>query len=64
MQIEAYQPGPSPDWGLTKGTGGDGLYFRFVAGEGLYQTLTGDTAFALLAEQVNGHRLYLPHIAR
>lgn len=64
VQIVAYQPGPSPDWGLTRGTGGDGHYFRFVAGEGLYQTLTGDTAFSVLAEPVNGYKLCLPQIAR
>lgn len=64
VQIEAYQPGPAPDWGLTKGTGGDGRYFRFVAGEGLYQTLTGDTSFALFAAQVNSYKFYLPLISR
>lgn len=64
VQIVAYQPGPSPDWGLTRGTGGDGHYFRYVAGEGLYQTLTGDTAFSLLAEPVIGRQFYLPQIAR
>ncbi len=64
VQIVAYQPGPSPDWGLTKGTGGDGLYFRRRAGEFIYETMTGDTSFSLLAAQPNGFRLFFPHISR
>ncbi len=64
VQIEAYQPGPTPDWGLTKGMSGDGLHFRYVAGEGFYQTITGDTTFSLFGTQVNGTRIYLPYIAR
>lgn len=50
VQIEALQRG-SPDWGLSKGTGGDGHYFRKLADEGIYQRVTGDTAFALLGPQ-------------
>ena len=64
VQIEAYQPGPTPDWGLTKGTSGDGLHFRYVAGEGLYQAITGDTSFSLLGTRVKSPKLYLPYIAR
>ncbi len=64
VQIEAYQPGPTPDWGLTNGTSGDGLHFRYVAGEGLYQTITGDTSFSVLGTQVKSPKLYLPYIAR
>ena len=52
MQIEAYQPGLLPDWGLTKGTGGDGSHFRKVAGETQYQTITGDTSFTIIGTQV------------
>jgi hypothetical protein len=63
VQIEAYQPGPTPDWGLTKGTGGDQLHFRYVAGEGRYQTLTGDTTFELLGPGL-GVSIYLPCIYR
>ncbi len=62
VQIEGYQPGSLPDWGLTKATGGDGFYFRKVAGETQYQTLTGDTAFSLLADQAAVHKVYLPVI--
>lgn len=64
VQLEAYQPGPTPDWGLTKGTSGDGLHFRYVAGEGLYQIITGDTSFSLFGTPVKGPKLYLPYIAR
>ncbi len=64
VQIEAYQPGPTPDWGLTKGTSGDGLHFRYVAGEGFYQIIAGDTTFSLLGTQVNSTKIYLSYIAR
>ena len=64
VQIEAYQPGPLPDWGLTKGTGGDGFHFRKVAGETQYQTITGDTSFTLIGTQVATLQLYLPLILR
>ncbi len=46
VQIEAYQSG-APDWGLAKATGGDGQYFRRIAGP-TYQIIAGDAAFALL----------------
>jgi uncharacterized repeat protein (TIGR01451 family) len=50
VQIEAYQPG-APDWGLSAATGGDGQYFRRIAGGGgyIYQLVSGDAAFTLLA---------------
>jgi hypothetical protein len=64
VQIEAYQPGAVPDWGLTKGTGGDGSHFRKVAGETQYQTVSGDTTFALFGTQVTLLKLYLPAIIR
>jgi hypothetical protein len=60
VQIEAYQPGPAPDWGLTRGTGGDGSHFRKVAGETQYQTITGDTSFTLLGTQAASFKLYVP----
>ncbi len=47
IQIEAYQHGAAPDWGLAKATGGDGQYFRRIAGP-TYQIVAGDAAFALL----------------
>jgi hypothetical protein len=48
VQIYAFQHG-SPDWGLTKGTGGDSVHFRkFHAGIGdWYQIVPGDVAFTL-----------------
>jgi hypothetical protein len=64
VQIEAYQPGALPDWGLTRGTGGDGSHFRKVAGETQYQTVPGDTTFSLLGTQAALLRLYLPVIFR
>jgi hypothetical protein len=47
VQIEAYQHGAAPDWGLSKGTGGDSQYFRRIAGP-TFQIVTGDAAFELL----------------
>jgi len=64
LQIEAYQSG-APDWGLSKATGGDGVYFRRIAGEGMnYQLVSGDTSFSLLGPSANGHAVYLPSINR
>jgi hypothetical protein len=50
VQIEASQTG-IPDWGITLGTGGDGQYFRCMAGVGdkIYQIVAGDAAFTLLS---------------
>lgn len=50
VQIEAFQHG-APDWGIAAGTGGNGSYFRKTAspgGDGLYQSMPGDSAFTLL----------------
>jgi len=64
LQIEAFQSG-APDWGLSKATGGDGIYFRRIAGEGMnYQLVAGDTSFSLLGPGTNGHFIYLPSINR
>jgi hypothetical protein len=61
LQIEAQQPG-SPDWGLAAGTGGDGVYFRRIPGQGEnYQLVTGDVAFALIGPG-SGKRFFLPLI--
>jgi hypothetical protein len=51
VQIEGIQQGGAgftPDWGLSPGLGGDSRHFRKCCNEGLYQTITGDTAFTLL----------------
>lgn len=64
VQIEAYQAGSVPDWGLTRGTGGDASHFRKVAGETQYQTVPGDTTFALFGTQGDLIRLYIPIILR
>lgn len=63
LQIEAQQPG-SPDWGLAAGTGGDGVYFRRIPGQGEnYQLVSGDVAFALVGPGSAGARIYLPLVA-
>jgi hypothetical protein len=63
LQIEAFQGG-APDWGLAKATGGEGWYFRRLAGDGFnYQVVAGDTAFALLGPLLHEYRLYLPLVA-
>jgi len=62
LQIEAFQAG-APDWGLAKAVGGDGHYFRRIAGEGpTYQLVAGDVAFTLLGPQIDGYRLFLPRV--
>ncbi|MCC7292211.1 MAG: hypothetical protein IT449_09150 [Phycisphaerales bacterium] len=48
VQIEAWQYG-LPEWGLAKGTGGNGSHFRWLRGGHMYQHVPGDAAFALLA---------------
>lgn len=51
VQIEAFQHGSIPDWGLAGGTGGNGSHFRRTSGAGgdiLYRSYPGDTAFTLL----------------
>jgi hypothetical protein len=51
VQIEGIQQGGAgftPDWGLSLGLGGDSRHFRKCCNEGLYQTITGDTAFTLV----------------
>ncbi len=50
VQIEAIQNG-IPSWGIAAGTGGDGRYFRRIAGVGdvSYQAPPGDAAFTLKA---------------
>jgi hypothetical protein len=64
VQIEAYQPG-APDWGLARATGGDGQYFRRLAGDGYnYQIARGDAAFTLLGPGADGFRLFLPAVSR
>jgi uncharacterized repeat protein (TIGR01451 family) len=47
VYIVASQAGP-PDWGLTKGTGGDGVHFRNLHEGNIFQLLPGDFAFTLL----------------
>jgi hypothetical protein len=65
VQIEALQGGDLPDWGLTSGTGGDGIYFRRVGGSvNLYQRVPGDAAFALYGLSTSGSQVYLPFLAR
>ena len=65
VQIEAFQSGDLPDWGITAGTGGDGFYFRRVGGSiNVYQRVSGDAAFTVYGSAESGNRLYLPNLAR
>ncbi len=55
VQIEAFQHGGSPDWGLAAGTSGNSSHFLRSAGAGgdiMYRTVPGDTAFTLLGPVV------------
>lgn len=65
VQIEALQSGTA-DWGLVKGTGGNGQHFQKVTGNSsiVYQTAPGDAAFTLLAPGLGGHWSYLPSVSR
>lgn len=47
LRIEGCQSS-SPDWGIAKGTGGDGQYFQFSTGAARFMFYPGDTAFTLL----------------
>ncbi len=48
VRIEAMQS-TYADWGMSPGTGGDGSYFRFLMGLGMFQTVPGlDLSFTLL----------------
>ncbi len=48
IRIVAWQPG-YPDWGPTKGTGGNGSHFRYITGGNMFQNVPGDTSFTLAA---------------
>ena len=48
IRIEGYQS-VFPDWGLARGTGGDGQHFAFSTGSAMFYFAPGDTAFKLLA---------------
>lgn len=65
LQIQAPQSG-IPDWGIAAGTGGDGKYFRRIAGAGdvFYQIVPGDAAFALVTASADTSWQYLPLILR
>jgi hypothetical protein len=46
IRIEASQNG-IPDWGIARGTGGDGTHFMFFTGLARFATAPGDVAFTL-----------------
>jgi hypothetical protein len=50
VQIEAFQQGTTPDWGITVGTGSEGWHYRRIHGDlgDLYQFVPADAAFTLL----------------
>jgi len=62
VQIEAFQHGAFPDWGLSVSAAGDRRYYRKVADEGRYQLVTGDAAFELWGTPGvrSANYLYLP----
>lgn len=55
LRVEALQDS-IPHWGIASGTGGDGKYFRSIAGVGdfFYQSMPGDAAFTLIQPPENG----------
>ena len=61
VQIEAWQRGTSPDWGMTVGNAGDGWHFLKIPREPGYtfQFAPGDAAFTLWG-QLTPHQIYLP----
>lgn len=46
VRIVAWQPG-YPDWGPTRGTGGNGSHFHYSTGSHMFQQWPGDTSFTL-----------------
>ena len=51
VQIEAWQQGSIPDWGIAAATGGNNQHYLRGAGAGgdiMYRTVPGDGAFSLL----------------
>jgi hypothetical protein len=48
IRIVAWQP-TVPDWGIAKGTGGNGSHFRYITGYHMFQNAPGDTSFTLVA---------------
>ncbi len=53
VQIEGFQHGTVPDWGLAAGTSGDGKYFVRIHNIGnVYQLAAGDAAFTLVGPAV------------
>ncbi len=51
VQIEAYQHGGMPDWGIAVGTGGNGSHYRRTNGAGgdvMYRSAPNDASFRLI----------------
>jgi hypothetical protein len=51
VQIEAFQHGSMPDWGIAKGTGGNASHYVRESGAGgdiIYHTVPEDAAFTIL----------------
>lgn len=44
-----------PEWGIAKGTGGNGSHFRWLRGGHMYQFISGDTAFSLIGSTAPTH---------
>ena len=51
VQVEAFQQGSRPDWGIAKGTGGNGYHYVRESGAGgdiFYHSVLDDAAFTVL----------------
>ena len=51
VQIQAFQHGSIPDWGIAVGTGGEGYHYvreSSAGGDIIYRTVTDDAAFTVL----------------
>ncbi len=65
VQIQAFQYGTAPDWGIAKGTGGDSSHYVKGAGVGgdiRYYSAPGDGAFTILGLSGNQPRVFIPVI--
>lgn len=62
VQIQAFQQGSNPDWGIAGGTGGNSSHYVRESGAGgdiRYHSAPGDAAFTLLGT-ANSNQTYLP----
>lgn len=48
IRVDGWQP-TYPDWGMIRGTGGNGSHFHFSTGSSMFHNYPGDTSFTLAA---------------